>query len=502
MKKFISAFVSAVVGVSTMASFTTNAVETEKAPEKKGIVILGDSIASGYTRKGAVEHNYGEICGDYLGCDVYNYAKSGDDTDDMLEKMSAFSAEQQKNLADAEYVVISVGGNDIIEHIANFMLDYATKNNYFNEGYTAADIPANPTLSDITTMININGKGGLKESLMGSFTNQLAFMGELGELVEEISGKPDIYTKDKKYSGGIIGEHIVPNIQKAADSIKKVNPDAKIYVQTIYQPLQFDPKYMTDRFGDNASVVNILRSDLEDIMKSYSQQLENVKDIEIVDVKYEFTALKNAPSANKDGKNNNGYTYYFVDVQSSGSLADIDIHPNQKGHVAIAAAVLDKIGKLHEDNGLLSKTFDSFADKESYPEIPLATYKKVAGVKEGQTTTATSTTTTTTTTTTTLTTTTTSTTTTTPVAPEYKMGDVNNDGYVDAVDAAKVLVEYAKRSVGDKGSFTDAQNKAGDIDSNGMIDSVDASKILKYYAYLSSSKEENKKTFEEFVKKA
>ena len=81
------------------------------------------------------------------------------------------------------------------------------------------------------------------------------------------------------------------------------------------------------------------------------------------------------------------------------------------------------------------------------------------------------------------------------------MGDVNNDGYVDAVDAAKVLVEYAKRSVGDKGSFTDAQNKAGDIDSNGMIDSVDASKILKYYAYLSSSKEENKKTFEEFVKK-
>ena len=369
MKKIISAFVSAIVGVSAMASFTTNAVETEKAPEKKGMVLLGDSIASGYTRKGAVEHNYGEICGDYLGCDVYNYAHTGDNTDDMLAKMSAFDTQQQKNLADSEYVVISVGGNDIIEHIAKFMLDYATRNNFFNEGYSAKDIPKNPTVSDITTMININGKGGLKESLTGSFTNQLVFGAELGDLVEEISGKPDIYTKDKRYSGGLIGEHIVPNIQKAADGIKKVNPDAKIYVQTIFQPLQFDPKYMTDRFGDNASMVNILRADLEDIMKSYSQQIENVKGIDIVDVKYEFTALGKAPSANKDGQNNNGYAYYFVDVQSSGSLFDMDIHPNQKGHVAIAAAVLDKIGKLHEDKGLLSGTFDSFTDKASYPAL-------------------------------------------------------------------------------------------------------------------------------------
>lgn len=79
---------------------------------------------------------------------------------------------------------------------------------------------------------------------------------------------------------------------------------------------------------------------------------------------------------------------------------------------------------------------------------------------------------------------------------------MNNDGYVDAVDAAKVLVEYAKRSVsGAKGTFTDAQNKAADIDSNGMIDSVDAAKILRFYAYLSSAKGE-KKTFEEFLKKA
>ena len=125
MKKFISAFISAIVGVSAMASFTVTGAETEETSAKKGMVILGDSIASGYTRKGSVKHNYGEICGDYLNCDVYNYAVVNDNTDNMLAKMASFSEEEKKNLADADYVVISIGGNDIAEYVAKYMLDYA-----------------------------------------------------------------------------------------------------------------------------------------------------------------------------------------------------------------------------------------------------------------------------------------------------------------------------------------------------------------------------------------
>ncbi|MBR6966931.1 MAG: leucine-rich repeat protein [Ruminococcus sp.] len=108
------------------------------------------------------------------------------------------------------------------------------------------------------------------------------------------------------------------------------------------------------------------------------------------------------------------------------------------------------------------------------------------------TTTATTTSTSTTTSTTTVTTTTfvtTVTTTAPPVIKERAMGDVNNDGFIDAVDASAVLAEYASLSGGGSGSFTDAMKKAADIDGNGITDAVDASNILAYYAYLSSGKE-------------
>ena len=109
------------------------------------------------------------------------------------------------------------------------------------------------------------------------------------------------------------------------------------------------------------------------------------------------------------------------------------------------------------------------------------------------------TTVTTTVTTTTTTTTTATTTTTPPVNLEYKPGDVNGDNLIDAVDASKVLAEYAKISSGSAGSFIDKQKAAADVDGNGLVDAVDASKILMYYAYASSGSGE-KQTLSDFLK--
>ena len=461
MKRIISTFISAIIGITALSSIQAGAVEKTETSGKKNIVVLGDSIASGYTRKGNVAHNYGEICGDYLDLNVYNYAVPGDTTEQLLAKLSSFSAAENKTLSDAEYVVISIGGNDMIGYISKYMLGYASRKNLFNEGYSAKDIPEKPSFSDITKMINIYGEGGLKETLESSVTAALAFGTEMSELTTEIAGTLDLDTEI--YSGGYIEEHIVPNIQKAVDSIKKINPDTKVYVQTIFQPVQFDETFLSNKSASRKQMINILRYDLEGLMQSYSDQLANVKNIEIVDVKQQFTAIAAEPTAN-----NPGHTSYFVDIQAD-SISDMDIHPNQRGHVAIAAAILDKIGKLHADSGLLSQTFDSLSGKDSYPDIPLATYRKVSG---------------------------------NPNAPAAaaKLGDINSDGYVDAVDASGVLKEYARVSVG-KGTFTDAQKKAADVDKNGILDSVDASKILKYYAYLSNS-QSDKKTLEEFLKSA
>ena len=80
------------------------------------------------------------------------------------------------------------------------------------------------------------------------------------------------------------------------------------------------------------------------------------------------------------------------------------------------------------------------------------------------------------------------------------MGDVNNDGKVNAVDASTVLTYYANISTNKDGGFTEAQKKAADLDNNGDVNAVDASYILSYYAYTSTTKEEIMPV-EEYMKK-
>lgn len=72
-------------------------------------------------------------------------------------------------------------------------------------------------------------------------------------------------------------------------------------------------------------------------------------------------------------------------------------------------------------------------------------------------------------------------------APEITLGDLNGDGLIDTVDAAAVLIEYAKLSTGNIGSFDENHKKSADLNKDGYTDSVDASLILMYYAYVSTS---------------
>lgn len=69
----------------------------------------------------------------------------------------------------------------------------------------------------------------------------------------------------------------------------------------------------------------------------------------------------------------------------------------------------------------------------------------------------------------------------------YTFGDVNNNGYVDAVDASLILSEYANNATHKGGTFTEEQRKAADVNHDNYVDAVDASYILAYYAYTSTS---------------
>ena len=72
---------------------------------------------------------------------------------------------------------------------------------------------------------------------------------------------------------------------------------------------------------------------------------------------------------------------------------------------------------------------------------------------------------------------------------EYPLGDINENGIVDAVDASMVLAYYASISSGEGGDFSPGQKFAADLNKDGFIDAVDASRILSYYSYASTSNE-------------
>lgn len=78
------------------------------------------------------------------------------------------------------------------------------------------------------------------------------------------------------------------------------------------------------------------------------------------------------------------------------------------------------------------------------------------------------------------------------------LGDINNDGRIDSVDASAILREYSIISSGNGSEFDGNQASAADVDGDGKIDSVDASAVLAYYALVSGSSSEL--TLNEFIK--
>lgn len=111
------------MALGTAGTALTSSVISSAADTDGDFVLFGDSIAEGYTRTGYVEHNYGEICADYLGGTATNYAVSGDTTDDLVTVIENLDSAQKTVVSDAEYIIISAGGNDIIKYSSKYLLN-------------------------------------------------------------------------------------------------------------------------------------------------------------------------------------------------------------------------------------------------------------------------------------------------------------------------------------------------------------------------------------------
>ncbi len=69
------------------------------------------------------------------------------------------------------------------------------------------------------------------------------------------------------------------------------------------------------------------------------------------------------------------------------------------------------------------------------------------------------------------------------IVGDVSLGDVDNDGNVNALDASLILTAYANTATSQPSGLTALQSYAADVDANGAIDAIDASEVLGYYAY-------------------
>lgn len=452
MKKIITAVLSAAVALSSLSALAVNASDDYTRSDSTGIgniVVLGDSIASGYGLTSR-EYNYGQILAEYAGEKVDNFAVPGDETDDLLNKLDNPSAELSSAIGSAGLVVISIGGNDLMHYAANYLLNYSADKDVFIDGKSFADVPKEPTLNDFFSLLDVDKL----RDFISSPVNQIRFSNEIYKLSAHLR----FTEKDTNYSiyDRVIETHVIPNTQRAIEYIRAINSDAEIIVQTIYNPMEFDSEFYAANFQANRdSVLKQFMPVFKDVLSAYRDQLNTFAEkdgkIKVADIYSAF---------NSDDSTGTQHSWYFTNMQRSTDLQQMDIHPNQKGHLAIAAELLDIVGTPCEDGGLLRAIYNNIDDKDSYPAVAKQTAEKFVG--------------------------------------SYTLGDINDDGSIDSGDASSVLKEYASISTSDNHVLTAAQLLAADVNYNEMIGSDDASTILKYYAYLSTGGSE---TFRHFILK-
>ncbi len=437
--KLVSTIMASVMAVSSIPAVSASA---ESYGDKTDIMVLGDSIASG-TGLSESEYTYGSLIADYLGGNVYNYAVSGHESWETLDVVKKFNNEQKKQLADSDVVIISVGANDMVGYLVGELLRFGAEHGLLKDGKTAEDIPDVIGFDTLTELLDMDATAKFAENLSNAFL--------LSDVLD--MAYRDITYTDASNNGSaykqVIAKTIIPNIKAIAEEAKSANPDVKVVVQTVYNPLQFSPAYEEYIKANYSSTYVTAYSQFKticaNVTRRFSEQLNEVEGIHIADVHKDFASTDESKVS---------YGYYFTKLESG--REEMDIHPTQIGHVAIATTILNTLGEKREDGGLLKMTFDKLAD-ETYPAYALEQYKNIAG--------------------------------------SYCMGDVNEDGQIDSTDASTILEQYSLLSVNKEPTVSETQLKAAKVTADDTVDSTDASAVLGYYAFISTGGKGSIKNF-------
>ena len=243
------------------------------------IVILGDSISSGYGLNTDPHSETGEERGyyDYLAAclngNVTNLAVSGYTTQDVIGVID--NAENKGAIAAADLICISAGANDLVGAAKTVL------GNQQQEGETLIDT-----------------------------AKRLATEGDPVQLISDLTGalrEPRAKAKE--------------NYTVIVSKLRALNPDAQIIMQTIYNPLEVPDSILSEKNIDKTEYQKLVKyvANNEKVLNNAMTALEGVK---VADVSAAFT-----------GKTENTWLY--------DRILEKDVHPNALGHALIAALVME-----------------------------------------------------------------------------------------------------------------------------------------------------------------
>lgn len=314
VKRLLSGLVSAAMCMSLLPAAMMPSVSAEQDP--KYILMLGDSIASGYGLDVA-DYNYGDYLGDYLGMTPISYAKPGQTTGELLELVN--NEEVQIDIPLASVICVSIGGNDLIDTVEGYL-------NTLLETYNTTNGTSLTLKEYVKTVVAVDDD--LQTTMIIKLTSLL-------------NKAANTYKT---------------NIQQIEASLLEQNPDAKIVVQTVYNPINMENPVVNG--VDYSSKLKQIRKFASEQLLTLNDALQQTEGLTYVDVNAAF----------KDTE------WVYTNMDPSNGFWQMDVHPNALGHAVIAAEILNTLGAEGGSCEQFNQVLADYQDKLSDAE-----YERVSG---------------------------------------------------------------------------------------------------------------------------
>ena len=312
-KRLLSGLVSAAMCMSLLpAAVMTNA----SAEEADKVLLLGDSIASGYGHAEG-EYCYGDYISEYLDAELVNNAQPGLTTAQLLEQLSEEAV--AADIADASLICVSIGGNDLIDTVETYLYSLL-------DAYNAKNGTSLTLKEYIKTVVAVDDD--LQTTMILKLTSLL-------------NKTANAYKA---------------NIAQIEAGLLEQNPDAQIVVQTVYNPVNLqDP--VINGVDYSAKLAQIRKFASEQLL-TLNNALMQTEGLIYTDVNAAF----------KDTE------WVYTNMDPENGFFQMDIHPNALGHAVIAAEILNS---LEAEGGYCARFSQVLAD--SADKLSAAEYERVSG---------------------------------------------------------------------------------------------------------------------------